>query len=178
MLQPRRDRCKQTRGVPSPCRVGDFMHVRLPGSLFSRTSALCTVRPKFGSKQQRGRSQWGSEVRERRSNLASRTPYNGVRSAKRSVWRGQGAAWKSGEVKELRGSLELGACSWWRSSRRTEETRAGSTAKPAVPRGATCSCAGRGESSPASARRSEVIGLQDSPSIAEGRTVSYKEHQL
>ena len=29
-----------------------------------------------------------------------------------------------------------------------------------------------GESSPASAKRSEVIGLRDSPSIAEGRTGS------
>ena len=35
-----------------------------------------------------------------------------------------------------------------------------------------------GESSPANAKRSEVIGLRHSSSIAEGRTGSFKEHQL
>ena len=35
-----------------------------------------------------------------------------------------------------------------------------------------------GESSPASAKRSEVIGLRDSSSIAEGWTGSEREHQL
>ena len=53
--------------------------------------------------------------------------------------------------------------------------------EPAVLRRAARSCTGReraGESSPASAKRSEVIGLQDSSSSAEGRMGSYKEHQL
>ena len=37
---------------------------------------------------------------------------------------------------------------------------------------------GAGESAPTSAKRSEVIGPRDSSGIAEGRTGSYKEHQL
>ena len=59
--------------------------------------------------------------------------------------------------------------------------RAGSATKPlcrAELRARVRDVEGAGENSPASAKWSEVIGPQDSSSIAEGRTGSYKEHQL
>ena len=109
-------------------------------------------------------------MREQSSNLASQTQYKGVLSAKlavsvgvRRVWRSRGAAQKSGawslqSVGELRRAEELGA-------------------QPSLPcrtdlRVRVRDVGRAGESSPASIERSEVIGLRDSLSIAEGRTGS------
>ena len=63
-------------------RIAVFMHVRSPGSLFSRTSALCKLRPEFGSKGRGGGAIGGRRSESRGQNLASRTRYKGARSVR------------------------------------------------------------------------------------------------
>ena len=161
MRQPRRGpseqhRCKQTRGVPSPRRIAVFIHVR-----FVHAARGDRIRSTRGAEPAGGRmSESGGQ------NFASRTQYKGALSAKLAVSLGRSRScvevWSlepavGGEAKESGGD----------GSRERSE--------PAVPRRAAFSCVGRGRagvSSPASAKRSEVIGIRHSSSIAEGRTGS------
>ena len=147
--------------VRSPCRVDDFTHVRF--AIASRSVRIKTTEgaePAGGRRSESGVQTWphGPDIRARGASA-------------QSVWGGQGAAWKSG--------------AWSLQSverpRRAEETRAG--ARPSLLCRTQLHARVRdveraGESSPASAKRSEVIGLWHSSSITEGWTGSYREHKL
>ena len=157
MRQPRRGpseqhRCKQTRGVPSPRRIAVFIHVR-----FVHAARGDRIRSTRGAEPAGGRrSESGGQ------NLASRTQYKGARSAKPvSLGRSRSCV----EVWSLEPAVG--------GERRRREL--GARLSLLCPRVRNMGTAG--ESSPASTKRSEVIGLQDSSSSAEGWTGYYKEHQ-
>ena len=72
--------------------------------MISCTSALCTLHESDQIRMPKGAEPAGGQIRDRRSNLASRTPYNSALDASRAVGGGLGSRW------ELKQS---GACSRW-----------------------------------------------------------------
>ena len=126
-------------GVCSPCRVFGSRD-----SMTSTTSALraesevrgqrCRVDDFHNVRSPRRVRGQRSEVRDRRTNSVSPALYKPTQCTKRCQSGGVGepsGAWRS---------PELGAFSRWRGSGIAEETRAGSVAKPAVPRRPARSC--------------------------------------
>ena len=152
-------------GVPSPRRVGDFTHVR-------------SVHASRGNSDQNGReggASGGRRSESRGQNLRLTDPISGraehPRSQSGGVWRNQ---WSCAEAWSLEPSV-------WGEAEESEGDASWERSEPAVLRRAARSCTGRGragENSPASAKQSEVIGLQNSSSSAEEWMGSYKEHQL
>jgi len=161
------DRCFHARPL---ARVAVFTHVR-----------SVQASPEIRIKTAEGAEPVGVEGRRAEVKTWPHGPDIRARGASaQSVWRGRGVAqfggvwrdpWSCAEAWSLEPSV-------WGEAEESEGDASWERSEPAVPRRAARSCTGRGragENSPASAKRSEVIGLQNSSSSAEGRTGSYKE---